>query len=49
MPILNKQQRQEKKDKEEKIMDLVLKKNITYLQAKEIIEQNQSSLSDFKF
>ena len=48
MPILDKQQRKEKQDKEDKIMDLVLTKNITYLQAKEIIEQNQSSLTDFK-
>jgi len=48
MPILDKQQRKEKQDKEDKIMDLVLKKNITYLQAKDLIEKNQSSLTDFK-
>ncbi|MBN2420905.1 hypothetical protein JXB27_01345 [Candidatus Woesearchaeota archaeon] len=33
---------------DEKIMEIVLKKNVTYLQAKKMIESGQSSLGDFK-
>ena len=47
--ILNKQQRAEKQKVDEKIMELVLKKNLTYLVAKKIVESGQSSLESFKF
>ena len=46
--ILHKQD-DSKKLLDEKIMDIVLKKNVTYIQAKKMIESGQSSLSDFKF
>jgi len=49
MVVLTKEHRRERKSMDDKIMEMVLAKNITYLQAKEIIESNQSSLSDFKF
>ena len=45
--ILNKQQ-EEKRVLDEKIMDLALKKNLTYVQAKKMIDSGQSSLIDFK-
>jgi hypothetical protein len=47
--ILNKKGTDAKKILDEKIMDIVLKKNVTYLEAKKMIESGQSSLSDFKF
>ena len=46
--ILNKRQQEEKRLLDDKIMDLALKKNMTYLEAKKMIEAGQSSLSDFK-
>ena len=46
--IINKQRKEEKEKLDDKIMELVLKKNITYLEAKKIIETNQSSLTDFR-
>ncbi len=47
--ILNKQQREAKQIHNEKIMDLALKKNITFVEAKKIIESGQSSLGEFRF
>ena len=46
--ILNKRQQEEKRLLDDKIMDLALKKNMTYIEAKKMIEAGQSSLSDFK-
>ncbi|HIH39194.1 TPA: hypothetical protein HA219_00500 [Candidatus Woesearchaeota archaeon] len=46
--ILNKRQQEEKRLLDDKIMDLALKKNMTYLEAKKMIEAGQASLSDFK-
>ncbi len=46
--ILNKKQQEAKKDQDEKIMELALKKNLTFLEAKKIIESGQSSLGDFR-
>lgn len=45
--ILNKRA-QDAKILDEKIMEIVLKKNVTYIAAKKMIESGQSSLSDFK-
>ncbi len=46
--ILSKRQQEEKRVLDDKIMDLALKKNLTYLEAKKMIEAGQSSLSDFR-
>lgn len=46
--IPNKQQREEKRILDEQIMDLALKKNMTYHQARKMIEAKQSSLTDFR-
>ena len=46
--ILNKRQQEEKRVTDEKIMDLALKKNLTFLEAKKMIEAGQSSLTDFR-
>ncbi len=48
MAILNKQQQDVKKLLDEKIMDLALKKGLTYVQAKKMLEAGQRALSDFK-
>jgi len=48
MPVLNKRQQEAKKLLDEKIMDLALKKGLTFLEAKKMIESGQSSLSDFR-
>lgn len=47
--ILDKQHQEARKVAEEKIMELALRKNLTYTQAKKLIDAGQSSLSDFKF
>jgi hypothetical protein len=46
--VLNKRQQEQKQKTDEKIMELVLKKNMTYQEAKKMIESGQSSLSDFR-
>ena len=46
--VLNNRQREEKRLLDDKIMDLALKKNMTYLEARKMIEAGQSSLIDFK-
>ncbi len=49
MTILNKRQKEAKQVLDEKIMDLALKKNLTYIEARKMLEAGQSSLSDFRF
>ena len=46
--ILTKKQQEAKKLLDDQIMELALKKNLTYIEAKKMIEAGQSSLSDFK-
>ncbi len=46
--ILNKRQQEEKRLLDEQIMELALKKNMTYHQARKMIEAKQSSLTDFR-
>lgn len=49
MAILNKQQQQAKQVFDEKIRDLAFKKNITFAEARKMIESNQSDLGSFRF
>ncbi|MEK6886557.1 MAG: hypothetical protein AABW88_01875 [Nanoarchaeota archaeon] len=46
--VLNNRQKEEKRLLDDKIMDLALKKNMTYLEARKMIEAGQSSLTDFR-
>jgi len=48
MTILNKRQIEEKKLFDEKILELALKKGLTYIEARKMLEAGQSSLSDFR-
>jgi len=46
--ILNKRQKEEKQILDDKVMDLALKKNLTYMQARKMIEAGQKNLTDFR-
>jgi hypothetical protein len=46
--ILNKRQQEQRRLVDEKIMELALKKNITFAEAKKMLESGQSSLGDFR-
>lgn len=49
MIVLNRHQQEAKKLLDERTSELAIKKGITYLEAKRMIESNQKDLSDFKF
>lgn len=46
--ILNKRQQEEKRVLNDKIVELAMKKNISFDKAKKMLEAGQSSLGDFR-
>ena len=46
--ILNKREKEQKRVLDEKIMEVAFKKNLTYTEAKKLLEAGQSYLGDFK-
>lgn len=48
MTILNKQQQEEKRILDAQILEVAMKKNITFDEARKMMQAGQSSLSDFR-
>ena len=48
MAVLNKQQQEKLRVLNEKIMEMALKKNVTFSEAKKMLEAGQSYLGDFR-
>ena len=46
--ILNRKQQEAKQDIHDKIMEIALKKNIKFAEAKKMLEAGQASLGDFR-